>query len=69
MLAWIGELIRDLATAGYCRSAHLTAQKLWETAGVEWTWSEYTELTTEEKSAWLNMFAGALMDHVMAATE
>ena len=69
LLAWIGELIRDLATAGYCRSARLAIQKLCESVGVEWTWSEYNELTTEEKSAWLNMFAGALMDHVMAATE
>ena len=66
LLAWAGELIRDLVSAGYCRSARLTIQKLCESVGVDWTWSEYDELTPEEKSAWLNLFAEALMDHVTA---
>ena len=65
-LAWIGELIRDLAAAGHFKSARLTIQKLCETAGVGWTWAEYDELTPEEKSAWLNLFAGVLMDHIQA---
>ena len=69
LLAWTGELIRDLAAAGHFKSARLTIQKLCETAGVDWTWAEYDELTPEEKSAWLNLFAGALMDHVMTAAE
>ena len=64
-LAWIGELIRDLAAAGHFKSARLTIQKLCETVGVDWTWAEYEELSPEEKSAWLNLFAGALMDHAM----
>ena len=68
-LAWIGELIRDLAAAGHFKSARLTIQKLCETVGVDWTWAEYDELTSEEKSAWVNLFAGALMDHVMTAAE
>lgn len=65
LLAWTGELIRGLTTAGYFRSARLTAQKLCDAAGVDWTWAEYEELSSEEKSAWLNLFAGALIDHVM----
>ena len=69
LLAWTGELIRDLAAAGYFRSANLTAQRLCESVGVDWTWSEYDELTPEEKSAWLNLFAEALMDHIMTAIE
>ena len=68
LLAWTGELIRDLATAGNFKSARLTVQKLCESVGVEWTWTEYDELAPEGKSAWLNLFAGALMDHVMTAT-
>ena len=67
LLAWTGELIRDLATAGCCRSAHLTIQRLCEAAGVDWTWSGYDELNPEERSAWLNLFAGALTDHVIMA--
>ena len=63
-VAWAGELIRDLAAAGYFRSARLTAQKLCESADVDWTWTGYDELTPEEFSAWLNLFAGALMDHI-----
>ena len=64
LLAWTGELIRDLATAGCFRSALLTVQKLFEVSGVDWTWSGYDELVPEEKSAWLNLFAGALVDHM-----
>ena len=67
LLAWTGELIRDLATAGHFKSARLTIQKLCESAGVEWTWAEYDELALEEKSEWLNLFAEALMDYVTAA--
>ena len=69
LLAWTGELIRNLATAGCCRSAHLTIQKLCAAVGADLAWTGYDELDMEEKSAWLNMFAGALMDHVMAAVE
>ena len=64
LLAWTVELIRDLATAGYFRSACLTAQKLCEVTGVDRAWEEYDELRPEEKSAWLNLFVGTLMDHV-----
>ena len=64
LLAWTGELIRDLAVAGYCRSARLTIQRLCEAAGVDWARSGYDELDPEEKSAWLNLFAGALVDHM-----
>ena len=69
LLAWAGELIRDLATAGCFRSALLTVQKLFEVSGVDWTWSGYDELVPDEKSAWLNLFAGALMDHAMTSVE
>ena len=65
LLAWVGELIQDLVAAGCFRSACLTIQKLCETADVDWAWTGYDELGPEEKSAWLNVFAGALMDHVM----
>ena len=67
LLAWTGELIRDLAAAGHFKSARWTIQKLCETAGVDWTWTGYDELAPEEKSAWLNLFAGALVEHVMTA--
>ena len=63
-LVWAGELIRDLAAAGYFKSARLTTQKLCESVGVEWTGTGYDELAPEELSAWLNLFAGALMDHI-----
>lgn len=63
-LAWAGELIRDLAAAGYFKSARLTAQKLCESVGVEWMWTGYDELAPEKFSAWLNLFAGALMDQI-----
>ena len=69
LLAWTGELIRDLATAGNLRSARLTAQKLCESVGVEWTWAKYDKLNPKEKSAWLKLFAGVLMEHVMTAAE
>ena len=66
-LAWIGELIRDLVAAGHFKNACLTIQKLCETASIEWMCSGYDELAPEEKSAWLNLFAGALVEHVMTA--
>ena len=66
LLAWAGELIRDLTDEGYFKSARLTIQKLYETVGIDWAWTGYDELSPEEKSAWLNLFAGALMDHVIA---
>lgn len=68
-LAWAGELIRDLAANGCCRSAHLTAQKLCETVGLDWTWAEYDELELMEKQAWLTLFAEALMTHIITAAE
>lgn len=64
LLAWTGELIRDLATVGYFMSARLTAQRLYEAASVDWTWSGYDGLAPEEKSAWLSLFTGVLMDHM-----
>ena len=64
LLAWAGELIRDLATAACFRSALLTVQKLFEAASVDWSWSEYDELAPEEKSVWLNLLTEALMDHI-----
>lgn len=69
LLAWTGELIRELATAGYFRSARLTSQKLYESAGVDCVWTGYDELNPEEKQTWLNLFAEALVDHVTAAVE
>ena len=66
LLAWTGELIRDLAAAGHFKSACLTIQKLCETAGVDWTLTGYDELPPEEKSAWLNLFTEVLLDHVTA---
>ena len=65
LLAWTGELIRDLVAVGYLKSARLTLQKLCESVGVDWMWMEYDELEPAEKAAWLNLFAVALMDHVM----
>ena len=64
LLAWAGELIRGLTAKGYFKSARLTIQKLCEAISVDWTWSEFDELTPEEKTAWLNLFAGALVDHM-----
>ena len=61
-LAWAGELIQDLATKGYCRSARLTAQKLCQAVGVDWACAECDELEAAERQAWLNLFAEALMD-------
>ena len=69
LLAWTGELIQDLATAGHFKSARLTIQKLCETVSIDCAWSEYDELPPEKKSAWLNLFAGALVDRVMTAAE
>lgn len=68
-LAWVGELIQNLAGKGYCRSAHLTARKLCEAVGVDWTWEKCDELKTVEGQAWLNSFADALMNHVMMVTQ
>ena len=66
LLAWTGELIRDLAAAGHFRSARLTIQKLCESMGVKWALTGYDELPPEEKSAWLNLFTEVLLDHVTA---
>lgn len=63
-LSWAGELIQDLEAKGYFRSACLTAQKLCEAVGVEWTWAGYDELGPVKKQAWLNLFAEVLMDYV-----
>ena len=68
-LAWAGELIQDLADKGYCRSALLTAQKICETVGVDRVWAQFDELGPAERQAWLNLFAEALMDHVIAAAK
>ena len=69
LLAWTGELIRDLAAAGHFKSARLAIQKMCEAADVDWVWAEYDELSPEEKSVWLNLFAEVLMDHMMTAAE
>ena len=69
LLTWTGELIRDLVAAGCFRSAGLTLQKLCEAVNVDWVWVGYNELGPEEKSAWSNLFAGALMDYIMAAAK
>lgn len=68
-LAWTGELIQDLAGKGYCRSACLTAQRLCEAAGVDWAWAECDELEPMKKQTWLNLFAEALVDHVIVAAK
>ena len=68
-LAWVGELIQDLAGKGYCRSACLTAQKLCKAVGVDWAWAECDELEPAEKQVWLNLFAEILTDHVITATK
>ena len=69
LLIWTSELIRELATVGHFRSARLTVQKLCEATGVDWTWAEYDALSSKEKSAWPNLFAEILMDHVMTVIE
>lgn len=63
-LAWAGELIQDLSSKGYCRSACLTAQKLCEAVGIDWAWAGCDELEPMEKQAWLNLFAEALTNHL-----
>ncbi|MDE6590990.1 MAG: hypothetical protein K2K53_11745 [Oscillospiraceae bacterium] len=68
-LAWAGELIQDLADKGYCRSACLTAQKLCKAVGTDCAWAKREELEPMEKQVWLNLFAEALMDHVIAAAK
>ena len=68
-LAWVGELIQDLADKGYCRSALLSAQKICEAVGVDRVWVGCDELWSAERQVWLNLFAEALMDHVIAATK
>ena len=68
-LAWAGELIQDLADKGYCQSACLTAQRLCEVAGVDWTWEERNELDPSKKQVWPNLFAETLMDHVMTVAK
>ena len=68
-LAWVGELIQDLAGKGYCRSACLTAQKLCEAVGTDCAWAKREELEPMEKQVWLNLFAETLMDQVMTVAE
>lgn len=69
LLAWVGELIQDLAAEGYCRSAGLTAQKLCGTVGVDWAWVECDELELLEKLVWLSLFTETLMNHVVAVAK
>ena len=69
LLARVGKLIQDLMAVGCFRGAFLTIQKMCETVGVDEAWAAHDELVPEKKSAWLNLFAGALMDHVMTAAE
>ena len=69
LLAWTGELIRNLATAGCLQSARLTIQKMCESVGVDWAWTGYDELEPVEKQAWMNLFTDALMDCVMTVAE
>jgi len=66
-VAWNGELIQELAAAGCIRSACFAVNKLCETAGVEPEWMECDGLERDEKRAWLEMFAGTLMDRVNAS--
>ena len=68
-LAWVGELIQNLATAGYFRSARLAAQKLCEAVGTDCAWVECDELEPVEKQVWLNLFTEALMNYVRMATK
>ena len=68
-MAWVGELIQDLADKGYCRSALLLAQKICEAVGVDRVWAGCDELWSAERQVWLNLFAEALMDHVIAAAK
>ena len=68
-LAWVGELIQDLAGKGYFRSACLTVQKLCESVGTDCAWAEREELEPMEEQAWLNLFAEALMDHAITAVK
>ena len=64
LLAWSGELIRDLAAAGYVRSAALTINKLCKAVSVETQWIAQEDIKKEEKQAWFLIFAEALMDQV-----
>ncbi len=66
-MAWNGELIRELAAAGCFRSACFAVKKLCEVAGVEPEWMEFDGLERDEKQAWLELFAGTLMDRVSAS--
>lgn len=61
-LGWAGELIQDLAGKGYCRSACLTAQKLFQAVGVDGVRAEYDKQEAAERQVWLSLFAEALMD-------
>ena len=67
LLAWSSELIRDLATAGYVRSAALALQKLCGTVNAEVQWTAFGEMKKEEKQAWFLLFAEALLDYVEVA--
>lgn len=64
LLAWTGELIRDLAAEGNVRSAAITVQKLCEAVDVEMQWTAYEWLEKTEKQAWLRLFSETLMDRV-----
>ena len=66
LLAWSGELIRDLAAAGYVRSAALAVRKLCETVDTEAQWIGDGEMRKEEKQAWFQLFVEALIDCVKA---
>ena len=67
LLAWSGELIQDLAAAGYVRSAALAMRKLCETVDTEARWIGDGEMRKGEKQAWFQLFAEALMDCVKSA--
>ncbi len=66
-LAWIGELLQELTAAGCFQSACLAVKRLFEAFGVKPEWTEYDGLGRVEKQAWMKLFAGALLDHVMTA--
>jgi len=63
-LSWTGELLQELTAAGRLESATFAAKKLCEAVGVETRWTEYDGLDRDKKRTWLELFAGALMDHV-----
>ncbi len=66
-VAWNSELIQKLAEAGCFRSACFAVKKLCETAGVGPDLTEFDCLEREEKQAWLELFAGTMMDRASAS--